>query len=262
MYAEERHAMIERALSEHGSVSVATLADELAVAAETVRRDLDLLESRGSLRRVHGGAVLSSKTSRVEESVAQRNDRNAGAKARIARAAMRLIPASFSGAVVLDAGTTTGMLAHQISRWQPESQHQSLVVITNSLTIAAAVAGNPDVEVQVLGGRIRGITSAAVGPTTVAHVARLRPDIAFIGANGVHAQFGFSTPDDEEAAVKHAITMGARRTVALVDASKLDEETLTRFAELRDVDTLITDEEPSEVLRDALAEAGVELVIA
>jgi DeoR family fructose operon transcriptional repressor len=109
---------------------------------------------------------------------------------------------------------------------------------------------------------VRGLTQAAVGQGTVDSAQRLRPDIAFIGANGIHASFGLSTPDPEEAAVKAAFVQSARRIVVLADSSKLDSETLVQFASLKDLDTLITDSEPSAELTAALTEAGVDVVIA
>ena len=73
---------------------------------------------------------------------------------------------------------------------------------------------------------------------------------------------GLSTPDPEEAAVKAAFVQSARRIVVLADSSKLDAETLVQFASLKDLDTLITDSEPSPELGAALADAGVVVVIA
>lgn len=262
MYAAERHDHIGSLIARDGRVVVTDLAGSLGVTTETIRRDLAHLELRGIAQRVHGGAVAASKSSRAEESIAQRRDRNSRAKSRIARAAMDLVPSSFSGAIALDAGTTTGLLAEHLTRWRPDAPHQSLVVITNSLSVAGLVSENPDIEVQLLGGRLRGITSAAVGTSTLAQLARLRPDIAFIGANGVHAEFGLSTPDDEESAVKSALTRGARRAVALVDASKLGESTLVSFADLDEIDTLITDGAPDQALATALDDAGVEVTVA
>lgn len=262
MYAEERQDRVERIVSASGRVAVADLAREFDVTTETIRRDLAQLETRGVLRRVHGGAVVASNSSRLEESVAARRDRNIEAKARIAQCAMSLIPSSFSGAVALDAGTTTGQVAEHLARWRPDAAHQTLVVITNSIAIASIVAENPDLEVNLLGGRLRGITGAAVGTSTLAQLSRIRPDIAFIGANGVHAEFGLSTPDQEESAVKTALTRGARRAVALADASKLGQETLVSFADLGDLDTLITEVTPAQDLADALREAEVEVLVA
>ena len=262
VYAEERQERVEALIAESGRVSVIDLAREFAVTSETVRRDLAQLEQRGLLRRVHGGAVASTNTSRAETDIVQRRDLNAAAKERIALAAMTFVPPSFSGAIAIDAGTTTGLFAEHIARWTPDAPHQVLVVITNSISIATIVSINTHVEVQLLGGRLRGITGAAVGTSTLAQLARLRPDIVFIGTNGVHAEFGFSTPDDDEAAVKCALTRGARRTIALVDASKLGEVALVRFADLSDIDTLITDGELSSALAAALTEADVEVLVA
>jgi DeoR family fructose operon transcriptional repressor len=136
------------------------------------------------------------------------------------------------------------------------------VVITHAIPIAGRLSGNPNIALQILGGRVRGLTQAAVGQSTVEAASRLRPDIAFVGANGIHATFGLSTPDPEEAAVKAAFVTSARRVVVLADSSKLDAETLVQFAALKDVDTVITDHEPSEELSAALAEAGVDVVVA
>ncbi|PRY70535.1 DeoR family transcriptional regulator [Glaciihabitans tibetensis] len=262
MYAEERQQRVEAIVSASGRVAVAGLARDFDVTTETIRRDLAQLEARGVLRRVHGGAVVASNSSRLEESVSARRGRNTAAKARIAQLAMSLIPNTFSGAVALDAGTTTGVVAEHLARWHPSTANQTLVVITNSLVIASIVTENPDVEVNLLGGRLRGITSAAVGSSTLAQLSRMRPDIAFIGANGVHAEFGLSTPDQEESAVKTALTRGARRAVALVDASKLGQETLVSFADLGDLDTLITDSTPAPDLTEALRDAEVEVLVA
>ncbi|MFP7761142.1 DeoR/GlpR family DNA-binding transcription regulator [Marisediminicola sp. LYQ134] len=262
MYAEERQAHIEAVLASSGRVVVAEIARHLDVTSETVRRDLDQLETRGILRRVHGGAVAPSRASRVEASLIERRDRNTAAKDRIALAAMQLVPPSFTGSIAIDAGTTTGLLAQRLVRWTPDTPGRSLVVITHSTLVATTVSENPAIEVLLLGGRLRGITGAAVGATTLAQLATVRPDIAFIGTNGLHAEFGLSTPDTDEAAVKGALTTGARRAVALADASKLGEATLVRFATLTDIDTLITEATPDTELHTALDLADVEVLVA
>ncbi|TQO19310.1 DeoR family transcriptional regulator [Rhodoglobus vestalii] len=262
MYAEERQQQIERQLAEAGRVAVIELARTFAVSSETVRRDLDQLEARGVARRVHGGAVSAARISRSEESVAQRTGRNSDAKERIARAAMALIPSNFVGAISIDSGTTTSRLAQHLVNWNPEKSTGSLTVITHSISIASIVSENPHIAVQIIGGRLRGLTGAAVGATTLDQLSGIRPDISFLGANGVHADFGFSTPDPDEAAVKSALTRGSRRAIALVDASKLGTETLMSFASLTDVDTIITDRSPDAELTLALERADVETVIA
>lgn len=262
MYATERHEHITSRVKTSGRVSVADVSRELGVTAETIRRDLDQLESSGILRRVHGGAVSAARASVAEASLAERQDQRSDAKATIARAALRLIPATFSGSIVIDAGTTTAHLADLLVSWRPATAGQTLTVITNSVPIAATLHHCEHVELHLLGGRVRGITSAAVGSTTVDELGRFRPDIAFVGANGVSADFGLSTPDELEGAVKSAIVRGSRRAVVLADAAKLGEEALIRFAALDEIDTVITDEVVPATLGDALEAAGVEVVVA
>ena len=266
MFAEERQQKIAQLVAGSGRVSVNLLAERFSITTETVRRDLATLETAGTVRRVHGGAVAADRFSTIEESINDRTVQRPGQKMRIANAALALIPPAKSGSILLDGGSTTEALADLLSRRTAVTPSGStvapeLVVITNAVPIAARLASTPGIALQLLGGRVRGLTQAAVGQATVDAANRMRPDIAFIGTNGIHADFGLSTPDPEEAAVKAAFVHSARRIVVLADSSKLDAETLVQFASLKDLDTLITDSEPSAELTAALTEAGVDVVI-
>lgn len=262
MYAMERHEHILTALGRSGRVSVADLADRLHVTPETIRRDLDALERAGHVRRVHGGAVSASRASIAETTVLERSGRATAAKRAIAREALALVPPTFTGSILIDAGTTTGALADALAAWQPAPGIAPLTVYTNSVPIAATLHGNANLVVRIIGGTVRGITSAAVGPAAIAQLAEIRPDIAFLGANGVSAEFGLSTPDELEADVKRVMVDRARLAVVLVDASKHDDEALQRFSALDEVDVLITDAPPTGPLAAALDEAEVEVRVA
>ncbi|MDP9936456.1 DeoR/GlpR family DNA-binding transcription regulator [Paenarthrobacter nicotinovorans] len=263
MFAEERQQLISALVAERGRVSVTDLADRFSITTETIRRDLAALEVSGNLRRVHGGAVPSDRLSTREESILERAVQRQAEKLRIASAALALIPEPTTGSILLDAGSTTETLADLLAqRTLPTNSNEELVVITHAIPIAGKLSSTQGVALQILGGRVRGLTQAAVGQSTVEAAYRLRPDIAFVGTNGIHAVFGLSTPDPEEAAVKAAFVKSARRVVALADSSKLDAETLVQFATLKDVDTLITDQQPSAELAAALADAGVDVVVA
>lgn len=267
MFAEERQQKIAELVAGSGRVTVNLLAERFSITTETVRRDLATLETAGTVRRVHGGAVAADRFSTTEESITDRTIQRPGQKLRIAHAALALIPPAKSGSILLDGGSTTEALADLLSRRTAVGPSGSmaapeLVVITHAVPIAARLASTPGIALQLLGGRVRGLTQAAVGQATVDAANRMRPDIAFIGTNGIHADFGLSTPDPEEAAVKAAFVHSARRIVVLADSSKLDAETLVQFASLKDLDTLITDSEPRPELTAALTEAGVDVVIA
>ncbi len=259
MFVEERQQLISELVAAKGRVSVQDLAVQFAITQETVRRDLGSLEEVGVLRRVHGGAVSMEKISLSEATVSERSHLALPEKQRIADVAARIITANPTASVLLDAGTTTGLLAQSLVSWSPQRRGQELLIITNSLPIASTLSSNHAINVELLGGRIRGVTSAAVGPETERQLAILRPDLAFIGTNGIDAEFGLSTPDSQEAAVKRAMTAVSRRIIVLVDSSKFNQAGLVKFAALADIDGIITDAAPDAGLSAALDDAGVEV---
>jgi DeoR family fructose operon transcriptional repressor len=248
MYAEERQQAIARLVTQRGRMSVNQLAREYDVTTETVRRDLSTLERMGLVRRVHGGVVPSSSLSLIEAGLRERDQVNTERKERIARAALELLPPP-GGTILLDAGSTTSRLA---SLLPPD---HSLTVVTHGVPIAARLAGQRQIDLRLLPGRVRRTTQAAVG-------ADLRVDVAFLGTNGVTSEHGLTTPDPEEAAVKRALIASGRRVVALADASKFGVETAVRFAAPGEIDVLVTDSDVSPTDRRALTKAGIDVVVA
>lgn len=257
MYATERQQLIEQLIAVEGRVVAVELARRFAVTTETVRRDLDQLEAAGAIRRVHGGAVAPTRVSTAESSLAERSERRSEAKHAIASKAIDAIGTGAGLSIYLDAGTSTAALAHVLA--QRPNAVQPLEVVTHSMTVAHLLAGAPGLNVTAIGGRVRGLTAAAVGAQTVDAITRLRPDLAFIGTNGLSAGFGLSTPDPDEAAVKRAIIASARRTIVLADAEKFEAELLVSFGRLSDIDVLVTDAAPPRALGAALRDVDAEV---
>ena len=255
MYAEERQQAIASLVITNGRASVAELAQAYDVTTETVRRDLAALDRAGVLRRVHGGAVPVRALRLVEPAVAERETTRADHKDAIAAAATEFFPLS-GASVLLDAGTTTGRIAALLPA------DRELVVVTNSVPIAARLATMGSVSLQLLGGRVRGLTQAVVGEQALRVLDTLRVDIAFIGTNGISVRHGLSTPDSEEAAVKRAMVRSANYVVVAADSSKVGHEDFVSFAPITSVDTLITDSEIDDTDRRQFTEQGVEVVVA
>lgn len=255
MYAEERQQAIAQLVTQRGRVSVADLATEFAVTTETVRRDLSLLERAGVLQRVHGGAVPSGALAGLEAALSERDAEHPREKEQIARAALGLLPRG-EATIVIDAGSTTVRLASLLP------SDRRLVVVTHAVPVAARLAGLPNVELHLLPGRVRPSTQAAVGADTVTALGRIRADVAFVGTNGISVEHGLSTPDLEEAATKRALVAAARRTVVVADASKVGQETAQRFADLADIDVIVTDAGIDPRDQAALEACGPEVVVA
>jgi DeoR family fructose operon transcriptional repressor len=255
MYAEERQQAIAALVISQGRASVTELARAYDVTTETVRRDLAALDKAGMVRRVHGGAVPARALHLVEPGVGERESTRADHKDAIAAASTEFFPLT-GASLLLDAGTTTARIAAHLP------SDRDLIVVTNSVPVAARLAPIASVSLQLLGGRVRGLTQAAVGEQALRVLDSLRVDIAFIGTNAISARHGLSTPDSEEAAVKRAMVRCANYVVVAADSSKVGREDFISFAPISSVDTLITDSEISDADRQALTDAGVEVICA
>lgn len=253
MYAAERQQRIIAEARRAGRVEVTALADTLGVAAETVRRDLTALERRGSLRRVHGGAIPVERLE-VEPTLATRSGRLTDVKRRIAARALDELPSG--GSIILDAGSTTLAVAELLP---PDID---LTVLTNSLAAATVLSTHPGIKLYLLGGRVRGTTGAAVGDWTTGALADVVVDVAIIGTNGLSVARGLTTPDQSESLVKRAMVAAARKCVVLTDSSKTGDDHLHRFAQVADVDVVITDTDLDDDVAAEIRAAGPEVVTA
>lgn len=197
---------------------------------------------------------MASERARVEPAVAERAEHMAAEKSRIAEAALAQLPDD-DGTVLLDAGTTTGAL---VERFPTDRR---LTVVTNAVPHALRLAALPALTVIVVGGRLRARTLATVDKFAVETVRDLRVDVAYVATNGI-SERGCSTPDPAEAAVKRALVAAADRVVLLADHSKFGEEHFVRFAELSDLDVVVTDDrtDPEDLL--TLKTADLEVVVA
>lgn len=254
MYAEERQQAIAALVGQRGRMSVTDLADLYGVTTETVRRDLAVLDRSGLIRRVHGGAIPADAVT-IELGTAEREHSRAEEKERIGKAALEYLPPT-GGSVLLDAGTTTDRIAANLP------SDRDLLVITNSVPVAARTSAIGGVRLHLLGGRVRGVTLAAVGAEALRALVALRVDVAFLGTNGISVRHGLSTPDSDEAAVKQAMVDCARHVVVVADSTKVGREDLVSFAPLDRVDALVTDTDIRPADHAALTEAGVEVVTA
>lgn len=252
MYAEERRQEIALVVRQDGRGDVSELADRFEVTPETIRRDLTDLERHGVLRRVHGGAIPIERF-RSEPAIAEKASVMAKEKAQIASSALAFVPDR--GTVLLDAGTTTLALA----RVFPD---RDLTVFTNAMPVGLELTQRRNLQLYLIGGRVRERTLADVDDWALRHLADLRVDVAFIGTNGLTVTRGLSTPDPAEAAVKREMCRAAQQVVVVADHTKVGEEDAVRFASIEDVDALVTDAGLAPSDRLALEDAGVEVVLA
>lgn len=246
----ERHDAL-LGLLRGGTTQVEDLAAAVGVSASTVRRDLRRLDRQGEVARTYGGALVPGAFH--ERGVDERAGLRSEAKAAIAVRALLLVP---EGATVfLDAGSTCGALARLLV------DRVGLTVVTRGLEVALELTGRGEVEVVMLGGRVRRMSHGLVGPLTDLAMDRLVVDVAFLGADAVHPRDGVGEPTLEEATVKERVAQRARRVVVLADASKLAGEPVPAWARLPGGWTLVTDAAAPATVRRAFERAGVEVLL-
>jgi DeoR family fructose operon transcriptional repressor len=251
MYAVERQRWIVDRARAKGRVEVIDIAQELEVAPETVRRDLNTLERHGLLRRVHGGAVPVERFG-FEGVWTSRATNRHDEKAQIARAALPHLENAES--VFLDEGTTVAALAEILEPDRP------MTVVTGSLPIARQLAERPMLTVLMLGGRIRGHSLGAVDQWATRMLEELVLDLAVMGTNGITVAHGLTCPDSAVAAVKRRAIASARRAILLADYAKFGVDSSVRFADIREMETVITDHSAPEAQLRGLRRHGVDVV--
>ena len=215
MLAEERFALILNLLAEKRTATVQELCEALNASESTIRRDLTELARQGRLNKVHGGATLPDGQFLADEpTMAAKEALAVGQKRSIAQAAADLIRAE--DFIYIDAGTTTLAMVRALSGPALEAHY-----VTNGIAHARLLA-QKSCHVCVPGGLLRPRTEAIIGAAAITALQQFNFTKAFIGANGVALNVGFTTPDPEEAAVKAAKSGKTipMHTLYLVDDSK------------------------------------------
>ncbi len=249
MLTEQRRRQILDVLKRDGRAVAGELARFWNVSEDTIRRDMRDMASAGLLKRVHGGALPV--TAPLPE-LSVRRSLGTEEKRRLAAAAVRLI--SPGQVVFLDGGTTTAEIVRQIPRDMP------LTVVTHAPTIAAELEAHTAVEVVLIGGRIYKHSMVSVGPTAIAAIERLRPDVFFLGATAVHPMEGLTTGDFEEAAIKRRILERSLATYCPVTSDKLDRVSPFGIAGISEATGLILVSETEQSVLDGYRTAGASLI--
>jgi DeoR/GlpR family transcriptional regulator of sugar metabolism len=230
---------------------VTSLARALGVSEMTIRRDFDLFEKRGLIRRTHGGALAQGE-SQIELDYRVRLAQNANAKRQIARCAAGLVAAN--DAVFLDAGTTVLAMV-------PFLERRPITVVTHSLSVFEALRGHEEVRLIVLGGEPRRDLMCFVGPVTQQTLATLRVQWSFLGTGGIDADRGLTHSNLEEVPLKRAAAAIADKVAVLADSTKFGRAGVMHFMPLSEIDLVITDADCAPEKVRQLRKVGVEVEV-
>ena len=229
MLTEERHAFILDQLKQHNIVKTQALITVLNSSESTIRRDLQQLEAGGKLKRIHGGAKRMYQLN-DELSVHEKSSKSVQEKNAIGRLAASLI--DNNDVIYLDAGTTTYTMIEFINA-------RDITVVTNGILHASLLA-DKNIHTVLVGGKVKSSTKAIVGATSQRELRNYRFNKSFIGMNGIDPEYGCTTPDPEEAALKEIAQQHAATAYVLADHSKWNQVHFVKVCGIEEV-TIVTD---------------------
>lgn len=229
MLSQERYELILNFLKEKEIVKLQNIVEELGISESTARRDLNYLEKKGLLERVHGGARLP--LGNYEEDFESKNIQNLSQKKKVGMTAAKKIEEG--DCIFLDAGTTIEAIIPCLNK-------KNIKVVTNGTT-HIPLLGKMGIDTYILEGRIKHKTGAIVGSEAIESLLKYNFDKCFLGANGIHLEKGYTTPDIDEAEIKRRVIKNSKIAYIMADSSKFGKISFIGFGEIEDC-IIITDE--------------------
>ena len=223
------------------------------VSGMTIHRDLLFLQQQGYVQRIRGGArYIRSAT--LEPAFTAREIVNIAQKQAVAQKAVALLGDTAS--LFVDAGTT--MMA--FARLLPD---EALHIVTTGPNIALSLSAKQNPLIELCGGTLNKANLTLSGGAALETIRHYNIDTAFLVASGYTDESGFTCGCEPEAQIKALVIQKARRSIMLIDTTKFGRLLPYTFAQLPELDALVTELPPPELpagLREAARSAGVTLV--
>jgi len=248
MLKKERHAYIMHQIDVHNKVLSSDLSLQLTVSEDTIRRDLQELDEKGILTKVHGGALSKSFHFTLQNNTVFSQPE----KKTIAHKAKELIK---DGMLVLLSGGTT--IIELIRSLPPEL---NATFITVSIPSALELLDHPNVEVIFIGNKLLKNAQMSVGAEVVQRLSEITCDLCFLGTNSIDVDNGITDLDLEVIEVKRAMIRSAKKTISLSISKKLNTVQRMVVCKLEEVDMLITELDPDDELLKPYHEKGLDIL--
>src|SRR6476619_5466149 len=250
---QERQRQVLRLLETRDSVPVSELSEMFAVSEVTVRSDLARLAQQGLVARVRGG-VRALQQGQSEVGFDLRLRLEVERKRAIARAAATMV--GEGEAVALDASTSAYYLALELRA------KRELVVVTNGLLVATALADAPGITVLVTGGTLRLSAMSRDGDLGTDVLRTTRINKGFLGARGLSLERGLMDLNPDEVRIKQEMADACEQVYGIVDGTKWHRSALLAFVPTDELTGIVTDSSAPADEVDAWRAAGIEVITA
>lgn len=257
MLAEERYHVIINELEKNFSVKTADLCTKMQVSRETIRRDLEELEKKGLVSRIHGGAKKNEPDHKKSSYVPfnERKVENLLKKEAVAKVAATLVKPN--SCVALDSGTTSLLLAKEIGQLG-----YAITVVTNSLAIANELSRYPQITLVLTGGIYSGEEQAFTSDLSTLIFSKINIDLFFLTTCGISVEKGITYQRIDEVNTQLAMMQVASETIVIADSSKIGVNSLVSMCSIQEVGRIITDTHISEEQLQQFKAAGVTVLVA
>ncbi len=251
MLAVERRKQILTSLRNEKRVYVSELSRAFSVSEETIRRDLERLETEGLVSRAYGGAILKE-NDHEETPYDVRKRSGVYEKGLIAKQVASLI--HDGDYIILDESSTSFFVAKELK------DKKNLTIITNSMEIIREIAQVSGWNVLCTGGALRSSAPSFAGHQAESMVRSYHVDKAILSCGSIDIGAGFTDRHEDTALIKRAMMDSARQVILAVDHAKFDRIAFAKIGDIHKVHTIVTDVKPSERWLDALDKLGVHLM--
>lgn len=249
---QKRREAISALVLEQGAATVGSLAEQLNVSMQTIRRDVDVLCEGDMLHRLHGRIELSKEF--LNTPFDQRTDTNPLGKQAIGETAARLIPDGTT--LFFSIGSTPLSVANALRR------RKNLTVITNNLNVAMALSDELSNRIIIPEGELRLPDRDILGSDVLEFFGRYRAEFAVFGVAGVDLDGSLLEFHSAEARVREKIRANALKSLLVVDQSKFGRQAPALSGNISGIDTIIMDRRPGPAFTTLLDPIENRLVIA
>ncbi|GAF17267.1 LOW QUALITY PROTEIN: hypothetical protein JCM19046_1771 [Bacillus sp. JCM 19046] len=246
MLSLERHEQLLAYLAEHRSIRVAEASKQLNVTEKTIRLDLEFLEEKNLIKRVHGGAVLAESETSLFPIKKGRKATEKNKKSPKKRK-QSLVD---HDVILIDGGSTSVAFASILG-------DQPLTVITNDILVASVLYDKEHIQLLMLGGARLGTTSALYSTETTSMLDSLYVKKAFIGATGVSLKNGLSVLNHQHIDWKKKIMAVGEQVTLLADSTKFGQTGLMKFADISELHSIISDSSLDLVTKKEIEALGI-----
>lgn len=249
MLNAERREAIRQTITIEQRVLIKDLCKKYHTSPVTIRKDLDYLEQKGVLTRVHGGAIFNQSQLEIL-SISEKEKIHFKEKQRIAEFAESLIKPG--EVIILDSGFTAVHIARRLKL------RTGLKIITNGLNVANEIVGSNN-ELILTGGIFSKSTFGLSGSFAENVIKNSVVDKLFLGVDGVDLQKGLTAYNYEEAKLNRLMIHSASETILIADSSKFGKKTMAFIGRINEVHQIITDKDLDQMFIDGLHSLNIKL---